>query len=650
MVANLKDKKRVRISFLLIFFVFILSLQSAHAFEVAEENEGLSDAADYKNLEIAVSLSGEATLSKWGELIANLYVSPLETESQTLLSFEKWADPEAVITEKEDSTEFKWKNVEKASFGITADVRTQVIFPSLTKVAFPPTITKNLEYTKASEHVDLTPEIIAKANELVAGKTDALDALFAIGNFVNENVAYDKSYIGKVEKASWVLQNKKGVCQEYATLFIALVRAIGIPARYVTGVAYSNIDKGFGNHAWAEIWLPELGWIPFDPTYAQYCWIDATHVSLSRAEESISAVTYAYPAYAEISVKDLDIQTNVKSKLEKLTPKTDLNIELIQDSIEDGKYTLLEASVKNLYDSYVPLTLMLTKAPSKPYGSNYKNILLGPEESKKVFFILYAPTEEVEEGYRYDSVIEIKTSLNNVANTTLSYSQSYDQGFTLSRALELVEKLTPKEGEEQYNIDLQCKGTKEQFYEDEEIKASCKIKNSGNVPLSDINLCIDNECRTLDLTIGQEKTEEFTVGKEKEDYIATASNDLFSKSSYLGLSILKRPDLKIISLEADSLDYNEGKINVILETQSICKDLEVKINSLQLSADEIELKKELPISFAGKNALGEKIKVSASCKDLLGNEYTDNKEFPVTVTNVPFFAKILQFFMKLFNL
>ena len=635
---------------ILLIFLTIISLQSSSAFEIIEENGGISDAADYKNLDISIAISGEATLSSAGDLIANLYISPLETDTQEILSFEKWADPKASITAKEDSTEFKWNNAEKASFGITADVRTQVIFPSLTKVAFPPKITENLEYTKASEHVDLTPEIIAKANELVAGKTDALDALFAIGNFVNELVVYDKSYIGKVEKASWVLQNQKGVCQEYATLFIALVRAIGIPARYVTGVAYSNIEKGFGNHAWAEVWLPELGWIPFDPTYAQYCWIDATHVSLSRAEESISAVTYAYPAYAEISVEELDIQTDVKSKLEKLTPKTDLNIELLQDSIEDGKYTLLEVNVKNLYDSYVPLTLTLTKAPAKPYGSNFKNVLVGPEESKKVFFILYAPTEGVEEGYRYDSVVEIKTSLNNVANTTLSYSKSYGQGFTLSKALEMAEKLTPKEGEEQYNVDLQCAGTKEQFYEDEEIKASCEIRNSGNVPLSDINLCIDDECRTFDLTIGQEKTEEFIVGKEKEDYIVTASNDLFSESSYLGLSILKKPDLKIVSLEADSLDYNEGKIKLILETQSICKSLEVKINNLQLSADEIELKKELPINFAGKNALGEKIKVSASCKDLLGNEYTDSKEFPVTVTNVPFFAKILQFFMKLFNL
>ena len=214
----------------------------------------------------------------------------------------------------------------------------------------------------------------------------------------------------------------------------------------------------------------------------------------------------------------------------------------------------------------------------------------------------------------------------------------------------MVEKLTPKEGEELYNIDLQCAGTKDQFYEDEEIKASCKIKNSGNVPLGDVDLCLEDECRKLDLTIGQEKTEEFTVGIEKGDYVITASNSLFSESSYLGLSILKRPDLKIVSLEAGSLDYDKGNITLILETQSVCKDLEVKINSIQLSSDEIELKKELPINFAGKNALGEKIKVDAKCKDLLGKEYTDSKEFPVIVTNVPFFGKILQFFMKLFGL
>ncbi len=69
-------------------------------------------------------------------------------------------------------------------------------------------------------------------------------------------------------KLEEVLKNKVGVCQDFTHLFCALARDNGIPARYVSG--YLNQGIGFSGdsqmHAWAECYIPEVGWIGFDPT------------------------------------------------------------------------------------------------------------------------------------------------------------------------------------------------------------------------------------------------------------------------------------------------------------------------------------------------------------------------------------------------
>jgi len=65
-----------------------------------------------------------------------------------------------------------------------------------------------------------------------------------------------------------ILKIRKGVCQDYAHLFISVCRLNKIPARYVSG--YLNQGAGFTGasqlHAWAEVLIPELGWIGFDAT------------------------------------------------------------------------------------------------------------------------------------------------------------------------------------------------------------------------------------------------------------------------------------------------------------------------------------------------------------------------------------------------
>jgi transglutaminase-like putative cysteine protease len=67
------------------------------------------------------------------------------------------------------------------------------------------------------------------------------------------------------------LDARRGVCQDFAHVMIALVRSLRIPCRYVSGYLNSrsedhNRSLESATHAWIEAFLPELGWVGFDPT------------------------------------------------------------------------------------------------------------------------------------------------------------------------------------------------------------------------------------------------------------------------------------------------------------------------------------------------------------------------------------------------
>jgi transglutaminase-like putative cysteine protease len=67
------------------------------------------------------------------------------------------------------------------------------------------------------------------------------------------------------------LSSHQGVCQDFAHIFISVLRGLRIPARYVSGYLYHGSEdrdrsSDGATHAWVEAWLPGPGWVGFDPT------------------------------------------------------------------------------------------------------------------------------------------------------------------------------------------------------------------------------------------------------------------------------------------------------------------------------------------------------------------------------------------------
>jgi transglutaminase-like putative cysteine protease len=95
----------------------------------------------------------------------------------------------------------------------------------------------------------------------------ALDALTVA---ISHDFAYDPAVTSVYTGVEEVLELRAGVCQDFAHLFIAAARAMGIAARYVSGYIHIPGDGGItegASHAWAEAWVPGAGWVGFDATH-----------------------------------------------------------------------------------------------------------------------------------------------------------------------------------------------------------------------------------------------------------------------------------------------------------------------------------------------------------------------------------------------
>jgi transglutaminase-like putative cysteine protease len=108
-----------------------------------------------------------------------------------------------------------------------------------------------------------------KALSGVARGEDALASLHALSNAVRDAVDYITAATAHSTSAAEALAQGAGVCQDHAHIFIAAARFAGVPARYVTGYLAPDYVGLHETHAWAEAYVPELGWVGFDPSNRQ---------------------------------------------------------------------------------------------------------------------------------------------------------------------------------------------------------------------------------------------------------------------------------------------------------------------------------------------------------------------------------------------
>ena len=112
-------------------------------------------------------------------------------------------------------------------------------------------------------------ELTAMSRQLRRGH-DPADAVLAAATWVHEQLTYQPGSTGVHTSASDAWHAKEGVCQDYAHVTLVLLRAMGIPARYVSGYLHTSPEAALGqkvsgeSHAWVEAWTGS--WWAYDPT------------------------------------------------------------------------------------------------------------------------------------------------------------------------------------------------------------------------------------------------------------------------------------------------------------------------------------------------------------------------------------------------
>jgi transglutaminase-like putative cysteine protease len=137
------------------------------------------------------------------------------------------------------------------------------------------------DYLGSSRFVEVEPDIWRLAVDATAGMTDAWQAALAIMRFAHGHLVYKAESTHVHTPVREVLLSRRGVCQDFAHVMLGLCRAIKMPARYVSG--YLATESASATHAWVEVLLPVMGWLPLDPTHNRQ--IDASYVKLAMGRD-----------------------------------------------------------------------------------------------------------------------------------------------------------------------------------------------------------------------------------------------------------------------------------------------------------------------------------------------------------------------------
>ena len=103
-----------------------------------------------------------------------------------------------------------------------------------------------------------------------ATRTDRLDRLHALCAHIFETMTFDVDATNSGTSAAEAFAAKRGVCQDFAGIFLAVARSFGAPARYVGGylLRQDGQNAQVAGHAWAEAYVDNLGWVGFDPAHS----------------------------------------------------------------------------------------------------------------------------------------------------------------------------------------------------------------------------------------------------------------------------------------------------------------------------------------------------------------------------------------------
>src|SRR3954454_7598829 len=127
------------------------------------------------------------------------------------------------------------------------------------------------------------------------------DLVLAASRYIHGHFRYAQHVTLASSPIDDVLTHGKGVCQDFTHLMIAVLRSLGVPARYVSGYIHRP-DKQSQSHAWCEALLPDVGWVGIDPTNDCFANEHFVKVAVGRDFTNVPPNRGVYRGRAEESI------------------------------------------------------------------------------------------------------------------------------------------------------------------------------------------------------------------------------------------------------------------------------------------------------------------------------------------------------------
>lgn len=146
------------------------------------------------------------------------------------------------------------------------------------------------QYLHATDRVPHLPAVAALAAEIDAASLPLLEWIDQLGGVFADTFTFDATATDVGTTLAELMQTKRGVCQDFTHLFLSCARQHGLPAAYVSGYLLTNPPPGQTRlrgadamHAWVSLFVPEVGWVDYDPT--NHCFVGASHIVVARGRD-----------------------------------------------------------------------------------------------------------------------------------------------------------------------------------------------------------------------------------------------------------------------------------------------------------------------------------------------------------------------------
>ena len=211
------------------------------------------------------------------ESVIEVRMAPLSSEDQTVLDYRLRSLPAAPVTCYRDGfgNRLDLFNVLAAHREIVVRALSYVRThrrSGTDRLAFhwdttQPVALEAVEYLAPSPLVERNADVAALAEPLRQGSKVLGTLVEAMFEVVRGRLKYEKKVTDARTSVSEALALGRGVCQDFTHLMLGLCRALGLPARYVSG--YINQPGEIATHAWCQVWAGATGWVDVDPTLGE---------------------------------------------------------------------------------------------------------------------------------------------------------------------------------------------------------------------------------------------------------------------------------------------------------------------------------------------------------------------------------------------